>query len=171
MRFVWWIEKARNTLRIGYTYCFSTGTMVARTGLNVTFIPTLPLLFNIKVLVAPTYSNLIWTMFCFSFNKLGSNIIVFFYFVHHFYHKNLWFFQFNYLTSFFLFCIKTVLQSKRVVYDQLEAKGIQSTKWSRVHSNPLRDWGENLRAWVEWEYVKKDSKINPHAASIAMTTQ
>ena len=31
-----------------------------------------------KVLVAPTYSNLIWTMFCFSFNKLGSNIIVFF---------------------------------------------------------------------------------------------
>ena len=36
MRIACWIPKATNTLRICYTYCFSTATMIARTRLNVT---------------------------------------------------------------------------------------------------------------------------------------
>jgi len=36
MRLACWITKDKNTLRICYTYCFSTATTVARTRLNVT---------------------------------------------------------------------------------------------------------------------------------------
>jgi hypothetical protein len=37
MRFACWIAEATDTLRLWYAYCFSTGTMVTRTCLSVTF--------------------------------------------------------------------------------------------------------------------------------------
>ena len=145
----------KHTLRTRYTYCFSTGAMVARTLLNVTFITTLPPLFNIKVLVAPKYFNLIWTMFCFSFNKLGSNIIVFLYFVHHFYHKNLWFFQFNSLTSFFYFVLKPYFSRNEWFMINWKPRVFNQLNGAEYTQIRLETGGENLRAWVEWEYVKK----------------
>ena len=45
IRFECWITKDANTLRICNTYCFSTATVVSRTGQIVEFIRTLPALF------------------------------------------------------------------------------------------------------------------------------
>jgi len=50
MRIACWITKATDTYththRIRTAYCFTTTTMVATTRLNVTFIRTLPVVYN-----------------------------------------------------------------------------------------------------------------------------
>jgi hypothetical protein len=40
MRFACWITKAKDTLKLYNTYCFSAAAMVARTRLSVTFVRT-----------------------------------------------------------------------------------------------------------------------------------
>ena len=46
MRFLYWITKAADTLRMCNNCWFSTATMVARTRLNITCIRTLPVWFK-----------------------------------------------------------------------------------------------------------------------------
>jgi hypothetical protein len=47
-RFACWVPKATDTRGICNAYYFSTATMVSQIRLNVTFVPTLPVLLTLK---------------------------------------------------------------------------------------------------------------------------
>jgi hypothetical protein len=75
-RFACWIPKAADTLRMCYFFHFSTVKMVTTTRLNVTFICTLPVFFNI-IFPSPLPTNIFWVLLFWTKNNRQSYLSVF----------------------------------------------------------------------------------------------